>query len=78
VLYGSTGEDHGVRKPRSLKVASESYREEICEVARLHDTREREAEHEGPATCERGACHRDMQKWRTRSVAARSTLGRES
>jgi hypothetical protein len=34
----STREDYGVRKPPSLKVASESYREEICEVARLHDT----------------------------------------
>jgi hypothetical protein len=26
----STREDYGVRKPPSLKVASESYREEIC------------------------------------------------
>lgn len=78
MLYGSPREDYGVRKPRSLKVASESYREEICEAARLHDTCGREAKHEGPAIRERGACHRDMQKWRTRSVAARSTLGRES
>ena len=42
----STREDYGVRKPPSLKVASESYREEICEVARHHGTRS--AKREGP------------------------------
>jgi hypothetical protein len=58
----STREDYGVRKPPSLKVASESYREEICGVARLHDTGGREAEHEGPAVRKRRACRPDMQK----------------
>ena len=38
----STKEDYGVTQTASLKVASESYREEICEVARLHDKRGRE------------------------------------
>ena len=61
----STREDYGVRKPPSLKVASESYREEICEVARLHDTGGREAQHEGPAVRERRAGRRDMQKQRS-------------
>lgn len=33
-------------KPPGLKVAPESHREEIFEVARLHDARAREAERE--------------------------------
>jgi hypothetical protein len=73
----STREDYGVRKPPSLKVASESYREEICGVARLHDTRGREAEHEGPAR-ERRACRLTCKNSAPRSVASRSALGGES
>ena len=70
----STREDYGVRKPPSLKVASESYREEICGVARLHDTGGREPEHEGPAVRERRAGRPDMQNSAPRSVASRSAL----
>ena len=61
----STREEDGVRKPPSLKVASESYREEICGVARLHDARRREPEHEGPAVRDRRAGRPDMQKQRS-------------
>jgi hypothetical protein len=61
----STREEDGVRKPPSLKVASENYREEICGVARLHDARRREPEHEGPAVRDRRAGRPDMQKQRS-------------
>lgn len=60
-----TREEYGVRKPPGLKVASENYREEMCGVARLHDTGGREPEHEGPAVRERRAGLPDMQKQRS-------------
>jgi hypothetical protein len=65
VLYGFDQGGLWRTQTPSLKVASESYREEICEVARLHDTRGREAEHEGPAVRERVVCRREMQKLRS-------------
>jgi hypothetical protein len=74
----STREDYGVRKPPSLKVASESYREEICGVARLHDAGGREPEHESPAVRERRAGRPDMQSSAPPSVASRSALRGES
>jgi len=61
----STREDNSARKPSSLKLVSESYCEEICEIARLHDARRREPEHEGPAVRERRAGRPDMQKQRS-------------
>jgi hypothetical protein len=65
VVYGFDREEYGVRKPPSLKVASESYREEICEVVRLHDARGCEAEHGGPRRPRTRCMSRDMQKQRS-------------
>jgi hypothetical protein len=74
----SAREDFGVTQTAKSEVASEAYREEVCEVARLHDTRRRGAEREGTSsanvvnvavTCKNNA---------PRSVASRFAPERES
>ena len=74
----STREDYGVRKPPSLKVASESYREEICGVARLHDTGGRDPSMKVPPLANVVQVALTCKNSAPRSVASRSALGGES